>query len=185
MRRIALIIALFLTWTIAASAGDKVYLGLGMNLLFPSDSGYKEIYGSNVMKPDIEIGYNLSEKLSIYGGFGYMTKQGTTIGELNVETKSTSSYLDLGLGYKIYEKGKFSTKINTGLSYIMTKEEALGEQVSGKSLGFRAKLESNYGITDNIFTGLRIGYIYGKDKIEGVEVKLGGLEIGVVLGFKF
>ena len=185
MKKTIFIIIILMVSVITLSAGEKIYGDLGINLLFPSDSNYKEIYGNSVMMPDIEIGYMINDKISIYEGFGYMLKSGTTEGELRVDTKSTRRYLDFGIGYGIYENGKFLIKIKGGINYIMSKEEAMEEEVSSNTLGFRAEFESNYKINDKLFTGLKIGYIYGKDSVEDVDIKLGGVKIGVILGFRF
>ena len=185
MKKAVLIIIVLLISAITLSAGEKIYGELGINLLLPSDSNYKEIYGSNVMMPDVEIGYMINEKINVYGGFGYISKKGTTVGELKVDTKTTRSYLDFGIGYGIYKNDKFSIKIKGGISYIISKEEAMEEDVSSNRLGFRGELEGDYKISDKLFTGLKIGYIYGKDSVEDVDIKLGGVKIGAVLGYRF
>ncbi len=185
MKKRVFIIIVFLVSTITLTAGEKIYGELGINLLLPSDSGYKEIYGNSVIMPDVEIGYMINEKVNIYGGLGYISKSGTTVGELKVTTKSTRSYLDFGIGYGIYNSNKLSIKIKSGVSYIMSKEEAMEEEVSSNTLGFRGELEGNYSINKNIFTGLKIGYIYGKDRVEDMDIKLGGVKIGLLLGYRF
>ncbi len=185
MKRIVLIIIVFLVSTIILTAGEKIYGELGVNLLLPSDSNYKEIYGNSVMMPDVEIGYVINEKISVYGGLGYISKRGTTVGELKVDTKTARSYLDFGIVCGIYNSNKLSIKIKSGISYIMSKEEAMEEEVSSNTLGFRGELEGNYSINKNIFTGLKIGYIYGKDRVEDMDIKLGGVKIGLLLGYRF
>jgi len=185
MKRTALILILLFVSVITLKAGDKIYGNLGINFLLPSDSNYKDIYGSSVIMPEIEIGYMINEKINIYGGFGYISKKGTTVGELKLDTKSTRTYLDLGIGYGVYKNDKFLIKIKGGISYIMSKEEAMEEEVSTNTLGFKAELEGDYKISDKLFTGFKIGYIYGKDSVEDIDIKLGGVKIGFILGYRF
>ncbi len=185
MKKVILIMIVLLVSVITLRAGDKIYGELGMNLLLPSDSNYKDIYGSSEIMPDIEIGYMVNEKINIYGGFGYISKSGTTEGELKVDTKTRRIYLDFGIGYGIYKSDKISIKVKGGISYIMNKEEAMEEEVSSNTLGFRGEIEGDYKIGKKVFTGFKVGYIYGKDNVEDVDIKLGGVKIGIIIGLIF
>ena len=185
MKKTLLIIFVLMVSVLTLTAGEEIYGDLGINLLLPSDSNYKEIYGNSVIMPDVEIGYMINDKINIYGGFGYISKSGTTEGELKVDTKSTRTYLDLGIGYGIYKGDNLLIKIKGGISYIMSKEDAMEEDVNSNTLGFKAELEGDYKINDKLFTGLKIDYIYGKDRVEDVDIRLGGVKIGVVLGYRF
>ncbi len=36
-----------------------------------------------------------------------------------------------------------------------------------------------------LFTGFKVGYIYGKDNVEDVDIKSGGVKIGIIIGLIF
>ncbi len=185
MKKTLLIIAVLFVSVITLRAGDKIYGELGMNLLLPSDSNYKEIYGSSVKMSEIEIGYMVSKNIGIYGGVEYMLKNGISEEELKEEAESRILYFDMGIILRIYKSNKTSIKLKGGISYIMNKEEAMEEEVSSNTLGYRGELEVDYKIVGKLFTGFKVGYIYGKDNVEDVDIKSGGVKIGIIIGLIF
>ena len=179
------IILIILFFVLSAITYGKGFIGINGNLFFPSDSDYNDIYGSSVINPEIEIMQKVSNKLFVFGSYGYMSKTGNTLGDLEVDTKSTRNILSVGAGYGIMINENADIIIKLGMSRIGYKEEAMGESVSGNKFGILFGTDLLYKIGNRFFTKLTIGYMSGRDNIDGVDIKLGGFKAGVGLGIRF
>jgi hypothetical protein len=188
MRKTIALIALAAALTGFAAAQDqasKLSLVVTGNILFPTDSGYKDTYGSARFYPEIRLAYALGKGFFLYAGYGLLSASGTTPG-LAVDATSTQHLLSLGGGYGGPLSGKLSYRVGLGLFLDAYKEEAFGAQVSGSGIGFRADAGLCYLLTEKLSAQLGLGFLSGSDTTEDdISVKLGGFRLGAGLGYKF
>jgi hypothetical protein len=169
---------------ISVFSGEKFMVSVAGNYLNPSDSGYKDVYGSSVLLPEIKAGYKLYKGFYIWAGYGFFSKEGTTT-ELKQEAKSTQHFLSFGIGYDGKISKKFGYKAELGLLNASYKEEAFGEKVTDNSIGFGIETGILYRIWSGIFIKISAGYLSASDTVEDVKIKLGGFKAGIGLEARF
>ena len=184
MRKIMFVSLMILVLCVCGLSGEKFMVSVVGNYLHPSDSGYKDIYGSSVYYPELKAGYKVYKGFFIWAGYGFFSKKGTTT-ELEQEAKSTQQYLLFGIGYDGKLSGRFRYKAELGLLNANYKEEAFGEEVKDNSIGFGVETGILYEISSSFFIKISVGYLGASDKVEDVEIKLGGLKAGIGLEARF
>ena len=181
MTRIVLAVVLLLGAG-TAFAADHAFFSAGLGYLRPADSGYTDIYGSQVFYPEFEAGVRLIRGLYVVGGFGTFTKNGQTP-DLHLAAKSTQSFLTAGLAYLAPISGKVGVKFEAGAADVRYKEESMGTSVSGSKLGFEAglglMLMGKVGLA-----GLNVGYLTASGMVGDVKIKLGGARVSLSLGVR-
>lgn len=185
MKNNKIIISLVLSMVLSGFVYGEGYLSLSANALFSSDSGYKDVYGSTIIYPEIEAGYKTYKDMFIFGGFGFFSKEGKTTGELQINTKSTQNILSFGVGYDFNLNEKIDILIRAGIARIGYKEEAMEQEVKGNKIGILLGSDLVYKFGKRFFTKATIGYMSAKDTIEGVDIKLGGFKVGIGVGLRF
>ena len=164
------------------AAADHAFVSVGMGYLQPADSGYKEIYGSQVFYPDVRAGVRLVRGLYVVGGFATFTKNGETP-DLHLAAKSTQSFFTAGLAYLATVSGQLKFKAEAGAAEVRYKEEAMGLAVSGSKLGFEAGM-GLLVMGRMAFAGADLGYLSATDTVEGVRIKLGGARASLYIGVR-
>jgi hypothetical protein len=165
-------------------SGEKFMVSATGNYLNPSDSGFKDVYGNSVYYPEIKAGYILFGGFYVWGGYGFFSKEGTTT-ELEQRAKSSQHFLSFGFGYCGKFSEKFGYKAELGLFNADYKEEAMGEQVTGNSIGFGIEAGILYRVLSSLFFKISAGYLSASDKVEDVEIKLGGFKAGIGVEARF
>ena len=184
MKKILLVSVMVFVLCGPVFSGEKFMVSVTGNYLNPSDSGFKDVYGSSVYYPEIKAGYKLYKGFYIWGGYGFFSKEGTTT-ELGQEAKSTQQFLSFGIGHN----GKFSEKLEykaeLGVISANYKEEAMDEEVTGNSIGYGAETGILFRVWSSFFIKISAGYFNATDKFEEVEIKLGGIKAGIGVEARF
>jgi len=168
----------------ALQAGQKFSASITGNILFPGDSGYRDVYGKSGFLPELKVGYSLSENIYLWAGYGYLGKKGETP-VLKLEAKSTQHFLSLGAGYGGKLTAQLGYEAELGLMIVAYKEEAMETSASGTAFGFRVDAGLTYALAGPVFAAAEVGYLFASDKIEGETIKPGGFKAGLGLGAKF
>jgi len=168
----------------ALQAAQNFSAAIYGSILFPGDSGYKDVYGKSGFCPEIKVGYALSESLYLWAGYGFLYKKGETP-VLKEEAKSRQHFLSLGAGYRGKLTAQLGYEADLGLMIVPYKEEAMGTSASGTAFGFRVDAGLTYVLTGPFFAAAKAGYLFASDKIEGETIKPGGFIAGLGLGVKF
>ncbi len=178
---------IFMILVVAGSVygSGNVFTGINFGVLFPSDSNYKEIYGNSAFFPELEIGLQIYKGIMIIGEYGSFTKTGKTIGELKLDIKSSQSLMSIGVAHRVYSIKRLIIIAKSGIAFINYKEEAMGESISGNKTGFMLGGDLVFNVSDKLYTKGAIKYRSAKDTINRMEIKLGGLSIGIGVGIKF
>lgn len=169
----------------AQDDGSKLSATLTGNILFPSDAGYRDTYGSARFYPEIRVAYAIKKGFFLYAAYGLLSASGTTP-VLEAEASSTQHVLSLGGGIGGPLTGKLSYKAGLGLFLGLYKEKAMDVEVSGSAIGLRLDAGVCYSLTDKIGLQAGLGYLMASDKTDDdVKIKLGGFRLGAGVGYKF
>jgi hypothetical protein len=174
------VIVLFIPGRLAAA--DHAFVSVGMGYLLPADSGYKDVYGSQVFYPDVRAGVRLVRGLYLTGGFATFTKNGETP-DLHLPAKSTQNFFTAGLAYITPVSGRLMVKVEAGAADVRYKEEALGLTVSGSKVGFHAGM-GLLVMGKVAFAGADLGYLSASDMVGDVKIKLGGARASLYVGIR-
>jgi hypothetical protein len=181
---IVLVILFSFTFAIGNGTGDKkFFLSIKGNIISPSDSAYKDIYGSNVIYPGAEIGFKVFKDIYLLAGYEKFSKEGNTL-VLDEIAKSTQNITFFGIGYWGSFSENFGYRAELGGISFSYKEEALEEVVKGSKMGFFINGGFVYNFGERFFTSLLLGYSSASDNIEGVDIKLGGFKSSIGVGIK-
>ncbi len=184
MKRISILFILLVLFAAAgtASAADHVLVSAGAAVVQPSDSAYRDVYGSGIVCPEGAIGIRLYKDLYLMGGLGILSKKGETP-DLGLPAKSRQTFITAGLGYLARISGGLRWKFEAGIADINYKEEAMDLTVSGSSLGWQA--ETGLMLMGKVvFAGVTMGYMSASDTVEDVKIKLGGFRASVSIGVR-
>ncbi|HVP90034.1 MAG TPA: hypothetical protein VMS75_02335 [Terriglobales bacterium] len=182
MKRLTVLIGLLFLAAGSLPAADHAFVSAGMGYLQPADSGYKDVYGSQVFYPEFQAGARLYRGLYLVAGFGTFTKNGETP-DLHLPAKSTQRFITGGLAYIATVSGRLKIKLEAGAADLRYKEEAMETSVSGSKVGFEAGM--GFLVTAKVlFAGVNLGYITASDAVGDVKIKLGGARASLCLGFR-
>lgn len=188
MRRkgLPLAVLLIMLSAIWGYAGENFLVFFTGNYLVPADGNYKSIYGSGVLYPELIIGSEVYKNFSLWVGFGLLSAKGKSMDpNPKVESKSTQNFLSFGTRYSGKISKNMIYKVDLGLFYVVYKQDAVEEELSGSALGFRTDLGLVYTLSRNLFTEFSIGYLSASDRVKELSVRWGGFKGGVGLGIWF
>lgn len=149
----------------------------------PSEQMQKDIYGSGVVF-GAEIGWEVWKSLVVWFGGSYYSRTG----ELTLteeETKLTIIPLEVGATYYLTVTGGLDLYAGTGLSFnIFTEENPIGK-ASKNGLGYVLRTGLLLELSRGLFLDGILNYSYCKMRPANVDVNIGGLAVGIGLGFRF
>lgn len=166
------------------NSGGRLMVTVSGNSLSFADDGFKEIYSSSVIYPELKVAYTFYRGVFLWAGYGFYSKKSLTP-VLQLETKSSQQFLSGGIGY--------ISRISRGVEYTgdigifsgSYKEEALGIKLTGSALGFRIDSGLLFRVTRMFFVEMSVGYMTASDTVDDLKIKLGGFRAGVGLGARF
>jgi hypothetical protein len=175
---------ILLIFSIAATAAgeDRIIFTAGLGILRHADPWYRGTYGPTVFIPEVGAAVRLYGGFYLEGGFGTFSKVGETQ-ELLLPSKSTQSFLTVGLAYLSGLSESFLFKMEVGIADLIYREEAMEISVTGSQLGYQAGLGCFF-TRKAAFVGLNLNYIMASDKVDEVEFKLGGARVTLALGIR-
>lgn len=176
------VIAITVLLTLSASATEILYEFKG-HYFNPSDQRNKDIYGSGWVFGG-EIGFGVRQSLNVYVSGSYYSKEGE-LTYTKENTKLKIIPLAVGAKYHFNIAGGLNLYAGAGLTYNIFKEENPIGNVSKNGFGFVV----NSGLLAFVFEGLYldgyVNYSYCKMKPANVDINIGGLELGLGIGYKF
>jgi hypothetical protein len=163
---------------------ERVSLSIGLSYLGKEDGGFKDVYGSGGTVPGARAEARLWESLSLYAGYGYFTKKGTTP-VFKEEAEATQHLLSVGVNWEGKLVARVIWGIYAGLLYVRYEEEALGEVIKDDATGFEGGISLRYDFLKRFFLFSFLSYLRADDEVERVKIKLGGWRAGANLGVRF
>lgn len=183
MKKVLTLTLVFALSFMFVNGENKVFIEANGNFLFPSDSGYKDVYGSSLFYPGFEAGFKIVNNIYIFAGFELLSAEGITP-VLEEDAKSTQTILSAGVGYEGDLSDKLGYRVELGGSSFSYKEEAFDEEVTGSKIGFLLKTGLTYDLSDSFYLGIFLGYNSASDSVNGVDIKLGGFKASIGAGVR-
>jgi hypothetical protein len=184
MRKTLFVSVMVFIFCTSVFSGEKFMISVSGNYLNPSDSGFKDVYGNSVYYPELKVGFKFYGDFYLWVGYGFFSKKGTTT-ELEQEAKSTQHFFSFGIGHDGKISEKLGYKVELGGFNADYKEEAMGEDVTGSSIGYAVETGILYRVWSSLFIKISAGYLSASDKVEEVEIKLGGFKAGIGVEARF
>jgi hypothetical protein len=189
----ALIILSFLgtglSFTLSAKEAKepkKFFAAASYNNLLPADENFKEIYGSQHFYPTLKAGFFLSQKIYLWGGYGFFSSKGEIdVYGIKMAAKSKQAFISFGAGYRGSLAKKIDYRVETGAVSYKYEEETMGETNSQSSYGFKIDLGICYNFSRIFFGEIFAGYMYGRKELDARTIKIGGKTTGIGLGIRF
>ncbi len=148
----------------------------------PSEEMFKTVYGSG---PNYggEIMVSLWKGISIYFGASVFSKKGemTPLGD---ETTINIIPVELGILYK-FSKTKINPYIGAGLGYYSLSEESYLGKVTANNVGFFGQLGLAINLTGAFVIDINAKYSLCDVEINEIKNNIGGIRIGMGIGFNF
>jgi len=170
----------------AEAQTHRFQLALDLSYLAHRDSNYKDIYGSGSIFPELKAGLRIFSGLQVTGGFGYFKETGT-IADLEAEaaaTESLQTYYAAGLEYLFDVSWSWSFKVSGEYIWMDLEESAFDQVIEAKSNAFRVGAGLIYDIGHGFFLEFFGAYTSGDDTVNEIDIKLGGFQGGIGLGFR-
>lgn len=148
----------------------------------PSEAVFKDVYGGGFAFGG-EVTVRLWKGLTTWLGGSTFSKSGklTHTGET---TKVRITPIGWGLEYGIV-RGRFGAYAGAGLSSYQFRETNFIGDVSSGGLGWNARAGVTFRFAKKLFADARLGFSRCHIDPSGIKVNIGGLELGVGLGYKF
>jgi hypothetical protein len=166
------------------TAVPKFMVTAGGNLFSSSQTQYRQIYGQAVFMPEIKITYLVYQGITIWGGFGSITSNGS-IEEVDEKAHISQIFLGFGAGYEHKLSALLRLRAELGLTSISFKEKAMEVTLKGSGLGWKIGAILDYFIGKKIFVLLTAAYSQASADAQTGKIELGGLQLGAGLGFAF
>ncbi len=147
----------------------------------PSDEYFREIYGNGICYGG-ELDVGLTRNIFLWAGVDYKSKKGKMT-LTQEETKIRILPISAGAGYQ-FHLGAVNPYLGAGIGYFDYKEESPLGAVKKGNMGFVGQ-GGVLLVVGPLLIDFQAGYSYCKVKPAEVDADLGGLCLGVGLGFEF
>jgi len=183
IRKHVLLLSLFLFFLLSSSlsAQKRLYVEGGASFLWPADKNYQNAYGKSTLLPEFNIGVRLFSRFCLFAGYSSLSDTGK-IPDLDIDAKSKQKFYTCGAGFWIPVASKLSIRADGGIAYINYSEELLDIKINSNKMGYYLEGILQVSISKSFYLGGKAGYIFGKDKYEDVDFKLGGPKAAVFIG---
>lgn len=158
------------------------FLIINAKYFFPTEKAFKDIYGSGVSF-GVEFNINIIKGFFIWGEGSYFNKTGLSSYK-NEETNLNIIPLNVGFEY-LFPYKKINFHIGLGFGYQKFMEESNLGKVNDGGLSYIGKLGSSFLLGKRILLNGFVKYSYCKVKPADFKVDIGGLELGLGVGYEF
>lgn len=177
-------------WTFAAVlllAGTASAAGWRIELkgsLFSSENPvFRDVYGSGV-KLGLEAGKDVARNVSVWVGIDRLQRSGEmTVTKESAKVRLTP--LAAGVRYEIPAAGKIRFHVAAGIQEVFFREETPLGVVKESALGLLARAGGVVRLTDKVGAGLFLAWSTCRMSHESVKFKVGGLDVGAGVEFRF
>lgn len=179
----------FLLILLIASAEAQTYrfqLALDLSYLAHRDSTYKDIYKSGTIFPELKAGIRIFSGLQATGGYGYFKQKGTIEGleGEDADAESLQNYLSAGLEYHFDISWSWAFKVSGEYIWVDIEESAFYNITKLSSNAVRVGAGFICDIGHGFILEFFGAYTSGDDTVNGIDIKLGGFQGGIGLGFR-
>lgn len=168
------------------------YMTLKLGGFFPQSSDLDDIEADAGFHGEIALGHRVAPGFAIEGGIGYFeTDAGVTNTLVSFDEQFRVVPVTLSLRgqvpYGRYEPYGF---VGIGVYFVEDKISAslpvpVSDSDDDASLGFHVGLGGNYTLSNNLFLGVEVRYIFLKTGTFGVDFRLDGITLSGNVGYRF
>jgi len=177
------IIVLLFSVILNARNGKKMFIEAQGMVVFPSDSRFKDIYGSTIIYPRFKAAYKFGNHFYAFFGCGVLKKSGETL-VLKSKADSKQKICQIALGYEGDISKKMQFRLEIGGTNFNYSETAFNKTVEGAKLGVSLGGSVVYNFSNSFFSTFNIGYMGASDKVNDKNIKLGGIHTGIGIGIR-
>lgn len=167
-----------------AQTRDNLMLTGSVNVFFPADSDYTEIYDDSIMLPEFSAYVKIKGDWFAWAGYGFLDADGKTP-VFGGDAKSSQNFIFAGAAYRLNISVDLKAIIRLGAGNISYEEDALDSTIEESAFGFLADCGLFYNITDYFSVFASAGYIGGSDTVDDEDITLGGFKAGCGLAINF
>lgn len=148
----------------------------------PTDTAFREIYGYGISWGG-EISFSLSERMAVWAGADYYSK----IGKLGLTEDATKIRIaPLAAGVKLYlSRARLRPYIGAGAAYFQYKETNNIGTIEKGDVGFVGRAGLLVMLGPTFFMDIQAGWSTCSVQPAEVKANLGGLSLGLGIGFEF
>lgn len=163
---------------------------------YPTSSTLREIYGTGGINYQFAFSYYVFRGLAVKTSVDYFSKDGESLNG-KVPTHITITPVSLGAMYE-YRRGMFGVYGGLGMRYFFVKitndSPAVSPTSRGNGMGGYAEMGALFWVDPSITFDVFANYSYRKqslsssnepDNVIQSPIQLGGLNVGVGVGFRF
>jgi len=167
--------------TFSYPAGKTIKLRVGY--FAPADQVFRDVYGGGI-KVGIEGSFEVAKNLDAWLGLDYFAKSGQ-MADPPDPTDVWIYPISAGVNYNFAAAGPVTFYLGAGIEYVLFKEENVLGTVNKGNIGFMAKAGGVLKLRKNVSLDVSLGYSVCSMTNEDAEFKVGGLDIGAGLAFRF
>lgn len=155
---------------------------IGTVYFMPSEQSFKDIYGSGLGYGG-ELNFGLWRSVSLWIIGNYYTNDGT----LPVTKEATTlSLVALGGGPKFrLSQGRISPYVGIGPVVYFFKEENPIGTADGTGIGFIGQFGFSFRVVGGLILDANLNYTYCQVQPQNVKANVGGLQLGLSIGYTF
>ncbi|HUU05128.1 MAG TPA: hypothetical protein VMZ49_04520 [Patescibacteria group bacterium] len=188
-----LALALF-SWPAFAGAGpvpqQRFFIGAAAGYFYPGQSSFRKIYAGPVLPVELQLGWTLNRKISIFGAARYLETSGNTVLLVAQRPEETHALhwrlatVRLGMNYWLWPS-RFTPFLGAGFNAGFYKEKWLDAALAtaGMATGFFVQAGGRYRLGRRWHVLAQLAYSSLPAAGDGLDhsVNLGGLNLSLGL----
>ncbi len=158
------------------SVKRKVHAKVGVNYFIFSESSLRNTHGGGIGY-EAEVSFGVLKNFEVWLGSSYFYKS---------QSGNRIKILPVGTGVKYgLSRGKFNFFGGVGLNYYTYEESTPAFNASKGGMGYVVKLGSTMKVMKESIIDFHINYSYCRVEAGGIRKNIGGIEVGIAIGYTF
>ncbi|HSQ36156.1 MAG TPA: hypothetical protein VLQ89_09215 [Candidatus Binatia bacterium] len=190
MKKLNLVLVFFILAATLLAGADKFFVSAGAALALPSDSRYRDFYGTVQFSPELTVGYRFFKSFYAWLGYHFFSAS-YAVPDLLDKTSGMQHSLALGAGWETRRGRRLQSDFFAAMILAGVREKGLGAAIADSALGFEFGTSLRYFFTAKVFLALAVSYSQANISLQATEsglageYMLGGLRLGTRLGIRF
>lgn len=163
-------------------ASAPLRVGVTLNYAVPADETFRQIYGSGVLQPELSLSLRLLRRgLQLRVGAAALRASGTLAPPLADAVEAWQLFLSLAPEWQFRLSPRLALAVHGGVLLVSYREEAFAATTRGAAVGFDAGASLFLAVGRRLSACLALGFARAGDRVNDLDVRLGGLRAGVGL----
>ena len=186
-KRLVVTLIIFLWMTSFQSFAQSFKAGPILTYNSVNDPAFKDAYGIGNLMIGIFLSADIVRKLELRAEINYFSVNGEmTLSEEKITYTSVPKVV--GLRYRVTEMKIFCPYLGAGIDFYSYKEkvpERFGGEISGTKTGTHGEIGTYINLSNKIQFDINFRYSSAKIEILEREREIGGIKVGVGVGYRF